>query len=407
MRRTLPLTCAFLLCALPAARADRLILRDGRALEGRVRDDGDSVVLVRDGGAEARFPKEQVLEVERGPTPAEVLRARWAALAPDDLPGHRALARDCDARRLRALAREVRRRILERWPDDPETRRALGYVRKDGRWLTRAEAMRSLGLVPSRDGRTWITPEEAARRARRARERDQAQAFEALLRRAATVDSADLAPRLAETPDAVAVPVLLRKARSQTLAVRRLALAELGRRRAPEAEEVLARTAVRDPKGAARRAALDALAQLPSQDRARGYFLRSVTRSKNPFCRVRAVEALGRFPPEGEGAVPVLIRALRESTGNFGTASISVTTQRAYIQDFELSSGGTGNVVAEVAKPVVGTSTEGVALEAKVRRWERRTILAVLRRLTGQSFGTDPAPWERWWRKRSRGARAR
>ena len=113
--------------------------------------------------------------------------------------------------------------------------------------------------------------------------------------------------------------------------------------------------------------------------------------------RNNAMQALGRIGDPA--AIPVLIEVLRETTSGFGKASISTVTQRAYIQDFELSSGGTGNVVAEVADPVIGTFSEGTTLEMKVILWERESVVRVLRKLSGQRFGADPGEWQRWWKQ--------
>ncbi|MBX3470109.1 MAG: hypothetical protein KF878_24805 [Planctomycetes bacterium] len=44
---------------------------------------------------------------------------------------------------------------------------------------------------------------------------------------------------------------------------------------------------------------------------------------------------------------------------------VSVITQRAYIADYELSSGGTGLVVAEVADPIIETFQEGIVLDVR------------------------------------------
>jgi hypothetical protein len=397
MRRILLVCLASLLLLAPPALADQVTLTNGRVLEGKITEDGDHIIITTASGMQARIPRARVTRIEAGQTAAETVEARRKALDPADLEGRRKLARFCDARKLRSQARRIREQILERWPNDTETRKALGHVFHGGEWMTRADYMRSLGLVRSADGRTWISREEAARRAAAKEAKAQQKEVEKILRLAATKDPAELAARLAPFSDAAAVPVLIRKADSQSLPVRRLAIQELGRRKAQAAELALAKVAVEDPKSKARGDALNALGQLGQTTTARKYFLRSVARKKSPFKRTHAAEAVGRFPMAGNGAVPVLIRALRETTSNFGKANISVLTQRAYIQDFELSSGGTGNVVAEVADPVIGSFSEGTTLEMKVTLWERVTLLKVLRKLTGQDFGPKPDRWQRWW----------
>ena len=56
---------------------------------------------------------------------------------------------------------------------------------------------------------------------------------------------------------------------------------------------------------------------------------------------------------------PVITAANRQRV------SVSVITQRAYISDYELSSGGTGQVVAEVADPIIETFQEGIVLDVR------------------------------------------
>lgn len=385
------------LAATPQARADRVHLKNGRVVEGDVREEGDAVVVRTRAGAEARLPRDQVVRIEEDATPEERARERLAALADDDLEAHLALARDGERAGLDAVVREVRDRILARWPDEPETRRALGWVKHEGRWITRADYMAGLGLVPGDDGRTWITPEEAARRTDEERARALAPELRRLLAGGSSGRPEDVAPirsRIATYDDLAAVPVLEEHVTTDSVAVRLLAVEELGRRKAASARPRLGRAAIEDPRRAVRGAALHALQQMPIDPGMTGYFEKALGRD-HAFQRVHAVEALGVFP--GPRTVPVLITTLRESTTGFGRCHITIETQRAYIQDFELSSGGTGTILAEVADPIVGTSVEGTSLDARVVQWERTAIVTTLRKITGQTFGADPDAWRRWF----------
>jgi hypothetical protein len=309
---------------------------------------------------------------------------------------HHELAQWCERHTLKKSLKIVYERVLKRWPHDASARKALGFVRHEGKWITRQEYMRGLGLVESEGGETWLTPQAAEKRARLAEAKAKRREVEKAVRKAATTGAlADLQA----FDDLAARPVLFTKSRSTSLATRRVAVAELGRRKSQQAELALARVAVEDSKRDLRESALGALKDLKSTKQASAYFLKSVTR-QNQFQRVHAVQAVGAYP--AAGAVPGLIQVLREATSNFGKANISVTTQRAYIQDFELSSGGTGNIVAEVADPIIGGFTEGVTLEMKVTLWERYSTVSALRRVTGQNFGNKPGAWQRWWNKRQK-----
>ena len=59
---------------------------------------------------------------------------------------------------------------------------------------------------------------------------------------------------------------------------------------------------------------------------------------------------------------------------------VSVITQRSYVQDYELVSGGTGLVVSEVADPVIDTFQDGVVLDVRpVISADRRYITVDVR----------------------------
>lgn len=74
---------------------------------------------------------------------------------------------------------------------------------------------------------------------------------------------------------------------------------------------------------------------------------------------------------------------------------ISVVTQRAYISDYELSSGGTGLAIAEVADPVVETFQEGIVLDVRPtvshdRKYITLDVKPTLAILVGGDFGRIP-----------------
>ena len=66
-----------------------------------------------------------------------------------------------------------------------------------------------------------------------------------------------------------------------------------------------------------------------------------------------------------ETRVSRTVTAPRITASNGQRVHVSVITQRAYVQDYELVSGGTGMVVQEVADPVVATFQEGVILDVQ------------------------------------------
>ncbi|RMG12258.1 MAG: hypothetical protein D6731_14275 [Planctomycetota bacterium] len=97
---------------------------------------------------------------------------------------------------------------------------------------------------------------------------------------------------------------------------------------------------------------------------------------------VRAEEETGRRKIVD---APVITAANRQRV------SISVITQRAYISDYELSSGGTGNVVAEVADPIIETFQEGIVLDVRPtisadRKYITLDVKPTLATLVGGNF---------------------
>ena len=120
-------------------------------------------------------------------------------------------------------------------------------------------------------------------------------------------------------------------------------------------------------------------------------YLKSASRSE----RTHAANALEVFP--SRHAMPELIRTLRLSWSGFGRAAVFQGTQRAYIGDYELVSGGTGFSIIEVADPVVRTTQTGTVLDVDVVRAELVARLRAMNRISGRDFGADVARWQRWW----------
>jgi len=391
LRLTLAALTGF--ACLGSALGDTITLRDGTVLEGRAVTEGDTITVYQRGKKRV-FRKTEVASVV---TPRQVFQAKLKALtAESSLRDHLALVSWCEGKRLRRETRQVRERILERWPDELRTRKALGYVRHKGRWATRAEYMRELGLVEDGGKQTWVTPEQRARAEAIAKAKPLIQEVAALCRQLALKgsDEAAIAKKVAGYNDLAAAPALEDALLSESLRVRLFAAGELGRRKAKASQVRLAQVAYRDTQGKARGAALSALKSI-GPTKAREVFIRGL-KSKSVFESGHAAGALAMFPTRR--AIPALIHRLRESTSGFGVVSMSVVTDRAYIQDFELASGGTGQQLAEVADPVVGKSTEGISLEVKVIQWYREAVIGALQRTTGRSFGGDAARWEAWWK---------
>lgn len=393
LRLTLAALAGF--ACLSPAWADTITLRDGTVIEGRAVTSGDTITVYQRGKKRV-FRKAEVKSVV---TPRQAFKARLGALGKEaSLRDHLTLVSWCEGQRLRREAKQVREAILVRWPDDLTTRKALGYVRYKGRWATRSEYMRELGLVEDGGKQTWVTPKEREAAEARAKAKPLIKEVAALCRQLASkskdADQAAIAKRVAAYSNLAAGPALEDALLSESLRVRLFAAGELGRRKTKGSEVRLAQVAYKDTQGKARGAALKALKAI-GPTRARDVFIRGL-QSKSVFESGHAAGALAMFP--SRRAIPALIYRLRESTSGFGIVSMSVVTDRAYIQDFELASGGSGQQLSEVADPVIGKSTEGISLEVKVIQWYREAVIGALQRTTGRSFGGDAARWDAWWK---------
>jgi hypothetical protein len=168
-----PAAILVLVLAIPStALADDVLLRSGHKIVGIQREEKDRIV-VETGYGTVAFPRDQVVSVTKGETPMHAWPARYAEIE-----------KSTDARdftKLAAWAREsgmpryvggLMRRALELDADNAEARAELGYVRHQGRWITREELRKEQGLV--QDGGRWVLPLEkqlAERRRLEAEER--------------------------------------------------------------------------------------------------------------------------------------------------------------------------------------------------------------------------------------------
>lgn len=94
---------------------------------------------------------------------------------------------------------------------------------------------------------------------------------------------------------------------------------------------------------------------------------------------------------EQEEARRKIVHAPVITAANRQRVHVSVVTQRAYIADYELSSGGTGLTVAEVADPIIETFQEGVVLDVRPtisadRKYITLDVRPTLATLVGGSF---------------------
>lgn len=141
-----------------AATGDIVTLNEGQVLEGKVTESDDQVSIVLP-NATVAFPKSKVTGIKYCPTPKETYLKRADNLADTDAEGWYRLGLYCEGKGLQEAASDCFNKALAADADHEGARAELGFVREDGKWISRDEAMAREGYVHYK-GR-WITRKEA------------------------------------------------------------------------------------------------------------------------------------------------------------------------------------------------------------------------------------------------------
>jgi hypothetical protein len=160
MRTVIPLvrTLALSLALASTVFADEIVLRNGSAFTGVVREEGDRVIIEMDFGT-MTFKKVDVRSISKGSDPYSEFETRAKGVT--DVKGMLELAVWAREKGLGAKAMELYRRILTLDPDQPDARKALGYEKAAGQWLTGDDLMVARGFVKV-NGR-WLMKDTAER----------------------------------------------------------------------------------------------------------------------------------------------------------------------------------------------------------------------------------------------------
>jgi len=159
MRPSLLALAAALVAAAPTALADRLVLSDGRVVEGAVTKEGSDYRIVSRFG-ESVLPEKQVTEWVKARPFDEEWRERLAALPEGDLDARASLAKWLAESGRASEAEATAGLVLESDPEHAAAHAVLGHVRFRGKWMSQEAANLEQGLV--RKGDTWYTPAEWA-----------------------------------------------------------------------------------------------------------------------------------------------------------------------------------------------------------------------------------------------------
>lgn len=139
--------------------ADVVLKNDGGRLEGEYLSDESDLdhVVIRTKFGKIELPRTEVKEIEFSAPPSVDYPAR-AKAAKEDATSQYELALWCNEHDLRKEYRKHLQRVIELDPDHAEARKRLGYVSRDGQWLTKDEAMADDGYVLFRG--KWMLPQE-------------------------------------------------------------------------------------------------------------------------------------------------------------------------------------------------------------------------------------------------------
>lgn len=149
-------TLAIVLALSSGIFADEVVLRNGSAFTGLVREEGDRVIVEMDFGT-MTFKKVDVRSITKGIDPMTEFDAKLKAAT--DVKGMVELAAWARAKGLGTRANDLYRKILTLDTDQPDARKALGYEKVNGQWLEGDDLMVARGFVKV-NGK-WLTKETA------------------------------------------------------------------------------------------------------------------------------------------------------------------------------------------------------------------------------------------------------
>ncbi|MEK7866445.1 MAG: hypothetical protein AAB434_07150 [Planctomycetota bacterium] len=143
--------------ALPLS-ADTVWLTSGGKFEGKVTEDSSGVHVQLHHGT-ITFKKEQVARIEPGPCVWDIYAEKAAKVAADDAAGHLDLAAWCKQNDLDEFVKKEYEATIAADPDNEVARKALGFIRHEGNWMTQLDAWKAMGWVERK--KEWMPPKKA------------------------------------------------------------------------------------------------------------------------------------------------------------------------------------------------------------------------------------------------------
>jgi len=161
------ITCAAFMFFGAVARADVVVLKDGRSVEGTVISDKDGVLKIQTEFGPLEFPRADVVSIEKGKTRAQDFADREAAAKTAE--DFYQLGAWAQKRKMTKDAKRCMQKALDLDPKHAGAHAFFGHVEYKGEWLTPEQrdlrqksdeeaAMLARGLVRFQD--RWVTPDE-------------------------------------------------------------------------------------------------------------------------------------------------------------------------------------------------------------------------------------------------------
>lgn len=408
-------------------RGDYLRLKTGEELHGSILTSGkiENVVLKfrKLSGEEISVPADEIRLAVRRPVAIDEYADRVAHLS-DTLEGHLQLAEWCRGRGL-TKERDIHlQRVLDFDPQHEPTRKALGYVRHNGEWVTLDDLMASQGYVNYHGKYVFPQEVELAEHLEhlKSAHKDWHQKIAKWQRELTGPRPEAARSALLEIRDPRAVPgLILCFQNAPSIDQRKLLVQILAQIPSQESTAGLVQQSLLDSKTEIREQALSSILKEAVPD-AIAWFVRAL---KHPSHTVvgRAAKSIQLL--EGRQAVPDLIQALttthrveeqrmvarRVAPGTASDPSQPLVWDNdGAIPAFPYLVGQNTNAIPP--GDYVFINWDGYPRLAPVKRLQNVSVtvkktlqnpevLEALRSFTQQNFGYDKNAWRQWWRSQN------
>lgn len=379
---------------------DIIYLKNGNELEGTVVEQSEFFIKFKTGLATVEFEMAEVKEVLKGRTFLDVYREMWILADHEDPDAKLELATWARQHRLEEEAELELQQVLLLDPENRTARMQLGYVKMNGKWVTRDDANLGKGLV--RYGGKWMTPQEREKRrdsVLRIQTRRRINSIFKMMQKAEPFEQEKLIQELLKIQNAHAAPAIVRFIDDSHDQLREAATQVLGALKDASVIPTLANSALEDDSEMVRRQATLAMKAIGSVA-ALNHLTPHLTRNRQKSRRYRAAQALGEIGDPR--VIPYLIEAL------FVKIKI-VSGLNPFQRPDQTASENTSKVAGEnsvitkfTGEKVEKTSisdglTSGAKANVEEEFEENPAALEALKRLTGQDFDYSKPKWRTWW----------